>query len=187
VANDVWLVLEEANNLNPAVYASLNTLTDGSGTPLRTKDGKTYRVGDNFRVVLCFNEGAAYAGTREVNSALKDRLRPIFCPYMSASNEESLLMSRTKIDSVTANLLVSLANMCRDARKGSGFDFSPRTLFTMIEFKRELKCSWDDAFEWAALDCVGDPSEKGPQRGVLKAIAAAAGLSQWQEPTFHTV
>lgn len=185
VRDDTWVVLEEANNLNPSVYASLNTLTDGSKTPLRTKDGKRYRVGNKFRVVLCFNEGASYAGTREVNAALKDRLRPIYTPYMDAMAEECLLVSRMGVDASTATSLVMLANACRKARRATGFDYSPRSNFALLEFKRKLSCTWRQAFNWSILDCVGDVDEKAPQRGVLSTVADTLGIDTWVDPVFN--
>lgn len=182
--HDIWLVLEEANNLQTSVYASLNTLTDGSGTPLRTKDGKIYYPGKGFRVVLNYNEGSSYAGTREVNAALKDLLRPIYCKYMSESDETSMIQSRTGIDTTTASMIVRLANGCRDSIKSTGFDFSPRSMFAMIELVRELGCSWKSAFEWGILDMVGCPVEKATQRSVLANIATINGIDGWPSPVF---
>lgn len=182
--HDIWLVLEEANNLQTSVYASLNTLTDGSGTPLRTKDGKVYHIGKGFRAVLCYNEGSSYAGVREVNAALKDRLPPIYCNYMPEQSEIGLLRSRTLIDENSASLVVKLANACRASIKSTGFDFSPRSMFAMVELVRELGCSWSEAFEWAVLDKVGCPIEKATQRSVLSNIASVANINGWFAPTF---
>ena len=185
IMNDVWLVLEEANNLGTSVPAAINTLTDGSGTPLRTKDGKIHAVGKNFRCVLCYNEGSAYSGTREVNAALKDRLPPIYCNYMSEDNERALLRSRTEADDNTCDNIVKLANACRASIKSTGFDFSPRSMVAMIELVKELGCTWKDAFEWAILDKVGDPIEKATQRSVLANIAEMSGITSWFMPVFH--
>jgi MoxR-like ATPase len=182
--HDCWLVLEEANVMHPGTFSALNTLLDGSGTKYRTKDGRRYSVGNRFRVIMCFNEGAAYAGTREVNAALKDRLAPIYAGYLPANEEIKILIGRTGVDTDTAQRVVDLATQIRAAGKNLGFDLSLRSLMRLLTFKKELLMDWNVAFEASILNLIGDPVEKGPQRSVIRSVADISGMSLWAEPKF---
>jgi hypothetical protein len=179
---DAVLCIEEANAMHPGVFSKLNTLTDGSGHSLRLPDGRELVPGAGFRVVLCFNEG--YAGMKEVNAALRDRLKPIYTTYMTESVEADVLHRRTGADLETCLMLANFATHVRAARVKLGFDLSPRALFDVLECKRDMGATWDEALEWAILDLVGDPMEKRPQRDALKQIADMNSLSGWPEPTW---
>lgn len=187
IRQDCWLVLEEANVMHPGVFSALNTLTDGSGHKLRTPDGKRYPVGKRFRCILCFNEGGGYAGTKEVNAALRDRLMPIYCDYLPVPMEIDILIEKTGCDFNSAQSLVGLATKIRAAKASLGFDFSPRSMFRVMELMRECGLDWKDAFTYGVLDLVGDPIEKAPQRACIEQVAAVDGLSGWARPVWSQV
>ncbi len=184
IRKDCWLLIEEANVMHHGVFSKLNTLTDGSGDTLRLPDGTRLTVGPKFRVVLAFNEGAGYAGTREVNAALRDRLMPIYADYLPEKSEVSMLVQRTGCDEQSAKRLVGFARQIRAARANLGFDLSPRALFRMLDMIRFLGESWKSAFEYGILDLIGDPIDKKPQRDAIEKTAQAAGLYAWTLPRF---
>lgn len=182
---DCWLCIEEANAMHPAVFSKLNTLTDGSGDSLALPDGTRLKAGKKFRVVLCFNEGSSYSGTREVNAALRDRLKPIYADYLPAETEARILVGRMGCDQQTAKQLVSFANKVRASRAELGFDLSPRCLFDILESIRDLGTSWKDTLEYCVLDLIGDPVDKAPQRQIVKAIADLEGFENYGKPIFE--
>lgn len=77
VRTGAWLIAEEANVIHPGVWSAVNTLTDQTGEGLRLPTGEVVPQSPDFRLALCYNEG--YAGTREVNCALKEVNPVIHC------------------------------------------------------------------------------------------------------------
>jgi MoxR-like ATPase len=181
---DCWLLIEEANAMHPGVFSKFNTLTDGSGDTLRLPDGTRLAVGPNFRLILAFNEGAAYSGTKEVNAALRDRLMPIYADYLPEASEISILTSRTGCDEVSARRLIGFAKLVRDKRAEIGVDLSPRAMMRVLELIRDLGESWSEAFEHGILDLIGDPLDKRATRAAVSGHAAKVGLSGWSRPKF---
>lgn len=184
LAQDACLLIEEANVMHPGVFSKLNTLTDGSGDKLALPDGSALGANPGFRVILAFNEGAGYAGTRDTNAALRDRLMPIYAGYLPEGQEEQVLIHKTGCDPTTARRVVSLATAVRASSSNLGFDLSPRPMMRMLRLIRDEGFNWSDAFEASVLDLAGDPVDKAPQRDVLTQIAGACGLEMWDLPTF---
>ncbi len=179
IQRDCWLLIEEANMLHPGTLSKLNTLTDGSGDSLRLPNGEALEVGPRFRVLLAFNEGSNYAGTREVNAALRDRLMPIYCDYFPAEQEQEMLIAKTGIGLALACSIVGMANAVRSARDTLQVDISPRSLCRLIRLAQCLGESWPVAFEHAILDLIGDPIDRRPQREAVLQAALVAGLDSW--------
>src|SRR5882724_10423583 len=100
---------------------------------VRAPGGSALPVGPGFRVILAFNEGSAYSGTREVNAALRDRLMPSYADDLPELTEVKVLVARSGCDENTALRLVSFAAKVRAARASLGFDLSPRALFRMLD------------------------------------------------------
>jgi len=167
VRTGAWLLAEEANVIHPGVWSMVNTLTDQTGEPLRLPNGQIIPQHPDFRLVLIYNEG--YTGTREVNAALKDRLMPIYCGYLSQADEIALLQSKTTADAAECTRVQDVAAMIRAANLR--FDLSPRSLCRWIRLVKEAGMSWADAFERAIIDLVGPPELAAPQRTVLAEIA----------------
>lgn len=167
VRRGAWLIAEEANVMHPGVWSTVNTLTDHTGEGLRLPTGEVVPNSPDFRLVLVYNEG--YAGTREVNAALKDRLMPVYCGYLAAAHEARLLANMTGVDSGRADEVVACATMIRAANLR--FDLSPRSLARWINLVREAGLYWREAFRIAIMDLIGTPEQAGPQRACLEEIA----------------
>lgn len=184
LTKDCWFCCEEANMVHPGVWSKTNTLLDGSGDTLRLPDGRKLAAGPNFRLILCFNEGVAYGGAKEVNAALRDRLFPVMATYFPAAQEESMIRTRTGCDTNTATCVVALANAIRAARIPM-FDLSPRALFDWLEYVQWSQCSMADGFDKAIIGRV--PGDAKVTRDVLTQIAGTVGLGGWNAPVFNGV
>jgi hypothetical protein len=174
VRNGQWLIAEEANVIHPGVWSMVNTLTDHTGEGLRLPTGEVVPNHPEFRLVLVYNEG--YAGTREVNAALKDRLMPIYCGYLEAAHEAQLLASMTGAELHHCERVREVAAMVRAANLR--FDLSPRSLARWIKLVIVAGLSWRAAFTVAIMDLVGPPETAGPQRACLDEIARNS-IDQW--------
>jgi midasin (ATPase involved in ribosome maturation) len=167
VRRGAWLIAEEANVIHPGVWSLVNTLTDHTGEGLRLPTSETIAQSPDFRLVLIYNEG--YAGTREVNAALKDRLMPIYCGYLSAADECQLLVDKTGAPLEHCQRVQNVAGLIRAANLR--FDLSPRSLTRWIRLTREAGLTWRQAYDVAILDLVGPPDLAAPQRACLDEIA----------------
>jgi MoxR-like ATPase len=174
VRTGAWLIAEEANVIHPGVWSVVNTLTDQTGEGLRLPSGEVVAQSPDFRLVLVYNEG--YAGTREVNAALKDRLMPIYCGYLSRAEETQLLASKTGADLAECERVRDVADMIRAANLR--FDLSPRSLVRWIRLVREAGLTWREGFERSILDLAGPPDLAAPQRACLDEIARNT-VDQW--------
>jgi nitric oxide reductase NorQ protein len=169
-----WLIAEEANVIHPGVWSLVNTLTDQTGEGLRLPTGEVVAASADFRLVLVYNEG--YAGTREVNAALKDRLMPIYCGYLEPAHEAQLLAAMTGAPAEDCQRVQDVAQLVRAANLR--FDLSPRSLTRWIRLVREAGLTWRDGFTRAIMDLVGPPETAGAQRACLNEIAANT-IDQW--------
>jgi len=136
--------------------------------------GELVPQSSGFRLILIYNEG--YAGTREVNAALKDRLMPIYCDYLPANEEITLLEKLTGATTEQATRVQAVAAMIRAANLR--FDLSPRSLVRWVRLVKDAGLSWGQAYERAILDLVGPPQLAAPQRACLEEIARNT-VAQW--------
>lgn len=174
VRSGAWLIAEEANVIHPGVWSLVNTLTDQTGEGLRLPTGEVIAPNPEFRLVLVYNEG--YAGTREVNAALKDRLMPIYCGYLPAGQETALLCYMTSAPLTDCERVQQVADMVRAANLR--FDLSPRSLSRWIRLVHDAGLSWREGFRVAIMDLVGPPDTAAPQRACLDEIARNS-IDQW--------
>jgi MoxR-like ATPase len=156
------------------VWSTVNTLTDSTGEGLRLPTGEVIAQNAGFRLVLVYNEG--YAGTREVNAALKDRLMPVYCGYLPEAEETKLLASMTGAPLADCDRVQKVASMIRAANLR--FDLSPRSLVRWIKLVTVAGLTWDAAFERAIMDLAGTPELAAPQRACLQEIARNS-VGQW--------
>lgn len=175
VRHGLWLFAEEANVIHPGVWSSVNTLTDKTGEGLRLPTGEVIQQHENFRLILIYNEG--YAGTREVNGALKDRLMPIYCGYLEEKAEVDLLQQLTGIDEARSQAIVAVAKMIRAA--SLRFDISPRSLVRWVGLVNH-GMTWLEAYGKAIVDLAGPADTAGPQRNCLEEIARNT-VGQWTD------
>lgn len=178
VRTGAWLLAEEANVINPGVWSAVNTLTDKTGEPLRLPTGEVVSQTDGFRLVLLFNEGSQYQGTREVNAALKRRLVPIYADYPTPAAECRILsgMCPTLGQGMT-NSLVFIAGMIRAANLR--FDLSTDILARWANMVNHGVGTWPECYRMAVLDMLGAPEITGPQRAVLAEIALQCNMEAW--------
>jgi len=175
VRRGAWLVAEESNAIHPGVWSAVNTLTDQTGHGLRLPTGETIPPSKGFRLALLYNDG--YAGTREVNAALKDRLMPIYAGYMGASAETVMLHNRTGAPAEICESVVRLGGMIRAA--GLRMDLGPRAMIRLIRLVGLDGMSWTDAYRHAVLDLAGAPDQAAAQRTVLEELARQLSLEAW--------
>ncbi|WP_095158177.1 AAA family ATPase [Pseudomonas sp. Irchel 3E13] len=114
-------VLDEADVLDPAVFAGLNAVLEGGALVLAENGGEVIYPHPNFRAVITSNtrgqgdEHGLHGGTMAQNIATWDRYRMLEVPYLS-KQEEMLIMTSTmpKVDKVILEKMVDIAN---DVRK----------------------------------------------------------------------
>ena len=141
-------------------------------------------VGPGFRVILAFNEGSAYSGTREVNAALRDRLMPIYADYLPELTEAKVLVAQPGAMRIRPCVLVSFAAKVRARGLRSGLTCPQGRLFRMLDLLRYCGESWADAFVHGVLDLVGDPIDRKPQRDAIAQVADLDGLTTWPDVTW---
>lgn len=179
VRNGWWLLAEEANVIAPGVWSAVNTLTDKTGDGLLLPTGELIDNHADFRLILLFNEGTGYQGTKEVNAALKRRLVPVYADYPDAASEKKILanlcpyLSSRQIDN-----LINCATMVRAAGLDR-FDLSTDILARWADTVREGVGPWPECFKWVIMDLLGAPSITIQARQVLAQIALQCGMDKW--------
>ena len=142
IRKDSWLLIEEANMLHPGTLSKLNTLTDGSGDRLKLPSGEALCVGNRFRVILAFNEGSNYAGTREVNAQQANIVREQFALTRRQARVQIVQTTRA-VQVAEANLRVSAQN--RDLAAESvrlsriAYTSGAGTSFDLVDTQRRLR------------------------------------------------
>jgi MoxR-like ATPase len=172
VTNGDYVLMDEANLARPGVTAWLNNVLDDDGRVSIPETGEEFPVCEGFRLFLCFNVG--YQGTRELNQALVDRCRVIYCSYWPPHQEKAILAARLpNLKNVDLFRMLRVANGVREARrKGSiDFDFSLRTLIQWGTDADQRTQDLGESFRAVVLAKVGDPLEYGPQHEALIELA----------------
>ncbi len=112
VREGAFLLLDEANLCRPGVTAWLNNILDQEGVLSIPETGDLLAVPADFRAFLCFNAG--YQGTRQLNEALVDRCRVIYCKYWPEAEEKKLLSRRLpRLKTIDLDRMVRVANGVR--------------------------------------------------------------------------
>lgn len=172
VKDDAYFLFDEVNLCRPGVSAWMNNVIDDDGLLSIPETGEVVPVPSGFRAFFCFNDG--YAGTRELNQALKDRCRVIFCDYWPMESELRLLRSALpRLAEVDLRRMVSIANGVRKARREGAidFDFSIRTLIQWGKDADRRTQDLVESFKAVVLPKVGDAQEYDLQHAALVEIA----------------
>lgn len=177
VRRGAWLLAEEANVLHPGVWSAVNTLTDKTGEGLRLPTGENIPNSPGFRLVLLYNEGASYSGTREVNAALKRRLVPIYCDYPNRQSESAILAGLTGATQTELDRLLDCATMIRAANLR--FDLSTDILARWFHVVQAGVGTWAESYRMVICDMLGAPDVTIAQRTVLAEIALQCGMESW--------
>jgi MoxR-like ATPase len=170
-----WVLLDEANLGRPGVTAWMNNVLDDDGVLSIPATGELIPVAGGFRAFFCFNAG--YQGTRELNQALVDRCRVIYCSYWPPIKELEVLHHRLpRMTLADLHRMVKVANSIREARRKGAidFDFSLRTLVQWGADADHRSQDLLDSFKAVVLPKVGDPHEYGPQHEALIELARLA-------------
>jgi cobaltochelatase CobS len=173
VQSGAWFLFEEVNLVRPGLSSFLNTVIDGTGIITVPETGEVVRVAEGFRAFFCLND-CGYAGTRELNAALKDRCRVIFCDYFPPDQEVRMLRGHLPyIAEVDAWRMIRTANAIREARRNGSteFDMSMRSLIQWAYDAYDRSASLLVSFEDVILTKVGNPVEYAPQREALREAA----------------
>jgi len=159
----------------------VNTLCDKSCKPLTLPTGEVIPYNPYFRLILLFNEGSAYTGTRDVNAALKERLQPIETNYPSESVESKMLQNTTDATPQEIKQVLELVKIIR--REVKGFDMSIRTIakFVNVAYDPDVFTSkkWLNAYATVIASQISPTDEA--KRALLRKYAEQA-VSQWRDP-----
>ncbi|WP_018949099.1 AAA family ATPase [Thioalkalivibrio sp. ALMg11] len=148
-------ILDEADILNPAVFAALNPVLEGNALVLDRNGGEVIHPDESFRFVVTGNTAGLgddtgnYVGTAQQNLATMDRFWTVELGYPQHETEKKILTSRFsgKIDPKVMDQMISLATRVRSAFEEGTMSatFSTRTLVrwaSMID--RYRRASVDD-------------------------------------------
>lgn len=174
------LLLDEFTSLGTASQVALNPLADraGLGGVFIPYTGERLSW-LNPRIICAVNEG--YAGTRDIQPALRDRFETMHAVYLDPSDEEALLVARTGCDAPLAAKAVACANAIRAAARGEygqmplDFDLSPRPLMSFCD---RAVAGQPHAVAWreAVLGRIGYSFRTEATRAAVEQISSAAGL-----------
>lgn len=135
--NGHWLVVDEINMALPEVLAVLQSLLDDDRqVTLPGKEGEVVKCHPDFRFFATMNPTDEYAGTKELNKALKSRF-PIIehVEYPDAKTEAKVLV-QNGLELETASKLVDVAlRIRRQKQEGTVY----------------YTCSTRDLIQWAEL------------------------------------
>jgi len=136
-----WILLDEINACLPEILFVLHSvLDDDRSITLTDKDGEVVTPHPNFRIFATANPWEDYAGTKEMNKALKSRFPlSLIVNYPALEKEIKIVCSHTgmkdepteKSKESIVRRMVKVANIIRKkANKGHEmlFDFSTREL-----------------------------------------------------------
>lgn len=169
-----WICLDELNMALPEITAVLHSMLDDRGILIcdekgtDTKDGNIVPKHPNARVFACINPTEDYAGTKEMNAALRDRFgMKLHVPYPAA---------RKEVDIVLANKKVEIDN----DKSSTGITTKDGVVTRMVKVANALRkmhkdnelifqCSTRNLIEWASL--CSDLPVKDAARVTLLAAA----------------
>lgn len=170
-----WVLLDEANLGRAGVTAWMNNVLDEDGIISIPATGEQIPVAKGFRAFFCFNAG--YQGTRELNQALLDRCRVIYCDYWLPDQEIAYLKRHvSNLNAADMQRIVKVAAAIREGRRKGVIDFdcSIRTLHQWAADADHRTQDLLESFKAVVLAKVGDPQEYGPQHAALLEVAKLA-------------
>lgn len=119
------VILDEINRVHSKANEALHGLFDDTRqiTILTTEGSKLIRLPGNIHFIGTMNEG--YAGTFELDEALKDRFFPVKMQAMPLDMEVNRLVAETHITEKQALDIVRVARKLREFSTVKGLDYSP--------------------------------------------------------------
>ena len=169
------ILLDELSRATPAVNNILMPCLDSRRT-LRVemagaKDKREIPVHPKCRFVATANLGAEYAGTNEIDLALRDRFDEMDISYMPAEEETAMLVKRFRIPKADAQNIVNTAVTVRNIAAKGDLEFSITTRET-IRAARKVADGWPaaKAMERAFLARYEGTRSEGSKAVVWNAI-----------------
>ena len=170
----------EANYWRPAVQSGLNSIGDDTQAFYSAITGERIET-KGLKLILDMN--ANYAGTQQVQEALKDRFHTMYATYLPPEDEIKLLRNRTRVTESMAKRLIKMRNVCRQAAAGKKagsvkmrFDAS----FRLVQDAAECMEHGMDpnlAVREAVLGRVGYEDEFVATRQTLTNLAKSCGFN----------
>lgn len=137
--------LDEINRADrPEALNPLISCLDDRRSIYVEASGEAIDVAPGVVFFATINEGLEFTGTKELDSALRDRFFTINLTYPPLEVEVELFQSRLGLDKETAE---SVAGVCRQARQ-NGVDVSTRKALQIAEC-RKFGLSWSRALEFS--------------------------------------
>lgn len=142
-----WAILEEFDSCPSAVTFSLHSFLERPRQYFIAGSKRTVSFDSKFRVIATANtlgygdETGLYAGTAPMNEALLDRFGIVIrMDYPKKDNEISILVSRTKIQTEIARIMVDVATKVRESQKQEQLmtSLSPRRLINWAAKAKQL-------------------------------------------------
>jgi len=174
------LYFNECNKWMPSNYDVINCLGDDTHSFYVANTGERI-VWDQPRIVLDMNAG--YAGTQEMNEAVKDRFHTCFFDYLPVEDEITIVLNRTKVTEQLANRMCNALVALRKAASGQikgtpkmRFDPSLRLVLDAAECI-EHGMDVDRAWQEALYGRVGYDPRFTQYRKILAEVSRCAGFN----------
>lgn len=164
--NGYWLCVDEIDSAEPEILTVLNPITEVNGQLMLKEKGceiiqphKAFRIFATANTVGCMEEFRhIYQGTNQMNSALLDRFRAYYVPYLKSDQEEKVLVKKVvDLPEGAAEGLVVLANDIRSAFAAQDLDrtFSIRALIDLAEMLMRVRAMELEKAAGSRLDQKG--------------------------------
>lgn len=174
------LYFNECNKWMPSNSDVLNALGDDTHSFYVPSTGERI-VWEQPRILMDMNAG--YAGTQEMNEALKDRFHTCFFDYLSVEEETQIVLNRTKVTEQLATRMCDALKALREATSGRikgtpkmRFDPSLRLVLDAAECI-EHGMDPDRAWQEALYGRVGYDPRFTQYRKTLAEVSRCAGFN----------
>lgn len=157
-----WLLIDEADMLDPAVAVGLNGMLDGAPVTIAEHGGELVVPHPGYRCIVCANTSGTgddtglYAGTLRHNIALMDRWTSIVADYAPESVEKPLL--KAAAPSLPDDIIVQILKIASDIRRayvGDPVEGIQGTLDATMSIRTTLR--WVRAIEQYASTKIKSP------------------------------
>jgi hypothetical protein len=173
----VVILLDEITRVSPPVLNSLLPLLDGTKQSFVEEIKEVLHVGKHTYFFATANIGAQFVGAySKIDAALLDRFPiKINCDYLAPKEETELLIKRTGINRIDAELLVKVATQVRNHNKSGGQlteNISTRNLLDTAVLFGKLGTL---AFNYTILPMFSDDGGSSERTQVLQILQAQFG------------
>lgn len=174
------VLMDEFNVTGPAFQTVINSVTDSVQNGIFNPYTAERINWPKPRIIIAVNEG--YAGTREIQQAVRDRGEPMFAEYLPPYQEIELIRKRTGISATEATRAVNTANAIRAAARGENskfmmidFDLSPRALISYGSRIVDGKQTQDRAWKEAVIGRIGNNPRTAETRTIVTELSKQVG------------